>query len=448
MIKVGFVTDTNLLKKSVGDLYSDKTVLDSTDIFVEYIEALNKTKPKIELLYFMPELVVEELFSQKKITFDEQYNVLKNKFIEMNYALDGELPKNNLDEILKKEKSLYLPKYKNIKLEYTKELFEEIVFEAIQKKAPFDKSKEGKKTDAGFKDTLIWKTILYSNEISDCKIFYLFSSDKVFEDNKEYLINEFTKKHPKTELKIVYFDPDGNQRQNALHKIIEDNKLFETDIVKLYNKEMILTVLNSVKYDFNEDVMYSSDDPLVKLTNVLFNEFTDADFVIEDVNELDKKYETVLSFETMKFVLDKELDEINRPLLGKIKIYFKNNKGKMEFDSYKIENVRFYSDYINQLFSNIGSLYSDALRTIIEKLKKPLEIDSETMNAIKSINSYYHTEEFYNTFNSIKEITKNINTSYQLEALKKSLSSLNTSSNAFETLKRIDCDKNRLERKD
>ena len=448
MIKVGFVTDTNLLKKSVGDLYSDKTVLDSTDIFVEYIEALNKTKPKIELLYFMPELVVEELFSQKKIAFDEQYNVLKNKFMEMNYALDGELPKNNLDEILKKEKSLYLPKYKNIKLEYTKELFEEIVFEAIQKKAPFDKSKEGKKTDAGFKDTLIWKTILYSNEISDCKVFYLFSSDKVFEDNKEYLISEFIKKHPNTELKIVYFDPNGNQRQNALHKIIEDNKLFETDIVKLYNKELILTVLNSIKYDFNGDVMYSSDDPVVKLTNVLFNEFTDADFIIEDVNELDKKYETVLSFETMKFVLDKELDEINRPLLGKIKIYFKNNKGKMEFDSYKIENVSFYSNYINQLFSNIGSLYSDALRTIVEKLKKSLEIDSETMNAIKSINSYYHTEEFYNTFNSIKEITKNINTSYQLEALKKSLSSLNTSSNAFETLKRIDCDKNRLDKKD
>lgn len=445
MIKIGFATDTNLLKKSAGDLYSSKTVLDSTDIFVEYIEALNKTKPKIELLYFMPELVVEELFSQKKIAFDEQYSVLKNKFMEMNYALDGELPKNNIDEIFEKEKSLYLSKYKNIKLEYTKELFEEIVSEAIQKKAPFDKSKEGKKTDAGFKDTLIWKTILYSNEISACKIFYLFSSDKIFEDSKEYLTKEFTKKHSNTELKIIYLDPDGNQRQNALHKVISDNKLFETDIVKLYNKELILTALNSIKYDYSGDVVYSNDDPVVKLTNILFNEFTDADFVIEDVNELDEKYETVLSFETMKFVLDKELDGINRTLLGKIKIYFKNNKGKMEFDSYKIENVRFYGNYINQL---LGTLYSDALRTSIEKLKKSLGIDSKTMNAIKSIKSYYQTKEFYDTLNSIKAITKNINTSYQLEELKKSISNLNITSTAIDVFKKINYDINWIDKKD
>lgn len=438
MTKIGFATDTNLLKKSTGDLYSSKTVLDSTDIFVEYIEALNKTESKVKLLYFMPELIIEELFSQKKISFDEQYDVLKKKFMEMNYALDGELPKNNLDKIIEKEKELYLPKYKNIKLEYTKELFEKVVSEAIQKKAPFDKSKEGKKTDAGFKDTLIWKTILLSEEINDCNIFYLFSSDKIFEDNKGELTKEFSERHPNTELRIVYFDLDGSQRQNALYKIIEDNKLIKTNVVKLYNKELLLTTINSIKYNYSNDVLYSEEEPIIKLTNIVFNDFSHNDFIIDDVNELTDNYEVILSFKTKKYTLDTELDEINRTLLGKIKLYFKITGDEINLETYKIENVKFYRSYINQILFNIGTLYSDALKTSIEKLKKSLEIN---LDPIKEINTFYHTDEFSKTLNSINELTKGFTASSQFEELKKSLSAfseISKTTNAFNSLKYLD----------
>ena len=435
MTKIGFVTDTNLLKKSIEDLYSSKTVLDSTDVFVEYIEALNKTDSKIELLYFMPELVVEELFAQKKIAFDEQYNVLKNKFNKMNYALDGKLPKNNLDKIIKKEKELYLPKYKNIKLEYTKELFEEVVYEAIQKKAPFDKRKEGKKADSGFKDTLIWKTILLSDEINDCSIFYLFSSDKIFYDNKETLKKEFNQKHPNTEVRIIYFDPDGNQRQNVLYKIIEDNNLIKTNVVKLYDKELLITNINSLKYNYSDDVLYSEEEPIIKLTNIMFNDFTYNDFVIDDVNESNSKYEVILSFKTKKYTLDAELDEIDRTLLGKIKLYFKIACDEINLETYKIENVKFYKSYINQILSNIETLYSYILKASREKLNKSLEIDLESF---KEINSFYHAEDFLKMYSSINELTKGIAVSSQLEELKKSLSLLNETTNIFNSLKYLD----------
>lgn len=444
MIKIGFVTDTNLLKKSKDDLYSCKTILDSTDIFIEYIEALNKTETKKELLYFMPELIVEELFSQKRFAFDEQYNILKNKYLDMNYVLEGELPKHNLEEIIKREKEDYLSKYKIIKLNYTEELFENIVSEAIQKKVPFDKSKEGKKTDAGFKDVLIWETILLADEINNCKIFYLFSADRVFIDNKEILTKEFNEKHPDTELKIVYFDPDGNQRQNALHKIIEDNDLVETNVVKLYNKGLILATINSIHYDYQKDVIYYNEESNIKLIDVLFSEFTSDDFVIEDVNEVDEKYEVILSFETKKYTLDNLQKENNKPLLGKIKIYYVDNNQQFICQSYTLENIRFYRNYINQILSGIGKsfakLYSEAVISGVEKLKKALEINVEPLKGVDYSMPMEELKQTISSINNFNQMTKNINAFNQLAELNKSfttINELNKTSQAFDSIKQL-----------
>lgn len=437
MKKIGFVTDTNILKKSYDELYSNSSTLDSTDIFIEYIDALNKTDSKCKLIYFMPELVIEELYSQKELAFSEQYEILESRFQKLNYALEGELPKNNIKGAIKSEKGKYLKKYRNIKLEYTSELFESLVNEAIKKVAPFDKSKEGKKADSGFKDALIWKTILLSNDVDECDIFYLISSDKIFIDNKDYLTKDFSKKHPKTELRILFFEPDGNQRQNALYRIIEDNGLIKTTVVKLYNKELLLDTVQLIKYNYSAEVSYLQDETLITLTDILFNNFTISDFIINDINENDNKYEVILSFETKKYVVDHELEEINKPILGKIKLYFKINDEGVDFETYKIENVKFYNNYMSQILSSIGSLYSDALKNSIEKLRKSLEINIEP---IKKLNEFYQNENLYKSFDSIKEITKNINTSYQLEELKKSISlinNLNSTSSAFENLNKI-----------
>ena len=101
-MKIGFVTDTNILGKEKGQWYDCKTVLDGTDIFIEYIEALSKNNKKKELVYFMPEMVIEELFAQKKAVFEEKYSYLEAKILELNYALIGDIPKNNIDEIIRK----------------------------------------------------------------------------------------------------------------------------------------------------------------------------------------------------------------------------------------------------------------------------------------------------------------------------------------------------------
>ena len=75
-MKIGFATDTNLLKKQ--DLHDCKEILDATDIYTEYIKALKNIESRKELIYYMPEIVVEELLMQKENAFNiETFKVLK-----------------------------------------------------------------------------------------------------------------------------------------------------------------------------------------------------------------------------------------------------------------------------------------------------------------------------------------------------------------------------------
>ena len=226
----------------------------------------------------MPRLIIEELFSQKRSAFNEQYNNLKEKFQYMNYALKGEMPQNNIEEILQKEKEHYLSKYKVIDLKYTDELFQKLISDAIRKNPPFDKTFEGKKTDAGFKDALIWETILLSEDIDECEQFYFFSSDKVFIENKEYLSNEFKEQHPNTNFKIRYFESNGNQRQNALNTIIE-----ETDRLTLLVNDIL-------------DLSAAQSDNL----NLNIEEID----LIELINEVIKRFKILSEQEDYKFIFN------------------------------------------------------------------------------------------------------------------------------------------------
>ena len=172
-MKIGFVTDTNIIRKSDDEL-SKGMILDTTDIFIEYIDVLKKRDPNHTLVYFMPELVLKELFAQKSAFFKKQLADLNKIYGKIKYGLNGTLPKDNFEDVIKEEKKKYLPNFEIITLESSKELMDELVEDAINKTPPFDKSIDGEKTDSGFKDAIIWKTILNSKEIDNYDLFFFF----------------------------------------------------------------------------------------------------------------------------------------------------------------------------------------------------------------------------------------------------------------------------------
>lgn len=323
----------------------------------------------------MPNIVIGELYYQKISAFKIRYESLCKNYEEISYGLDGKLPICNIEKILNKEENEYKDKFKILELPYNNELFKELTQDALKKNPPFDKTREGKKADAGYKDALIWKTIVYSKEIDECEKLYLFSGDKVFkhEDNVQYLIDEFNKCHKNTNLSIVYVEPDKSIRQKCLQTIIRDNNLIETEIIKLYNLEFILSQMKNINYECDEDVYYYDDNQKNVLVDINFSEFLKEDFEIESAKECEGKYEVIVSFSTDKYKIDNAVSINNRIVYGKMKFIFEKNKSEFKLDSYKLIKIRFQSslaETLNDISKAVSQLYSDKITEVIQNTVK------------------------------------------------------------------------------
>ena len=379
-MKIGFATDTNILKKN--NLIDCQKILDATDIYTEYIGALNKVKSSHELIYYMPEIVVDELLMQKEFSFNQTYKFFEERYRENSYGLLGELPKNNIKEILAREKEEYKEKYKLIKLEYTAELMETLVKEALMKKAPFDKSIEGKKTDAGFKDALIWKTVVLSTDIDECEEFYFFTSDKVFDEGKEELINEFKVKHPKTSIYIIYIKPDGSHRQNALNHIIDKHRLYKTDVIELYDENVVKKYFDKISYIPNDVEYYCGNGIQAELIEVLFQNFDLDDFYIDKVEKEEEKFNIYCNFRTLKYNTDIEIND-RKYIIGNVKFTVKGKKEKYAYINSEVSKVDFdlgVVDLLRGFTIGLGNFAKE-----ISKIVKENAFNVESFNALKIV---------------------------------------------------------------
>lgn len=379
-MKIGFATDTNILRKN--KLSDCQKILDVTDMYTDYIESLNKIKSSHELIYYMPEIVVDELLIQKEFSFNQAYKFFEDRYKENSYGLLGELPQNNIKEILAQEKEKYKEKYKLIKLEYTAELMETLVKEALMKKAPFDKSIEGKKTDAGFKDALIWKTVVLSTDIDECEEFYFFTSDKAFGEGKEELINEFKVKHPKTNIFIIYIEPDGSHRQNALNHIIDKHGLYKTDVIELYDENVVKKYFGKISYIPNDIEYYCGNGIQAELTKVLFQNFDLDDFYIDKVEKTEEKFNIYCSFRTLKHNTDIEISD-KKYIIGNVKFIVKGKKEKYAYINSEVSKVDFdlgVVDLLRGFTVGLGNFTKE-----ISKIVKENAFNIESFNALKTV---------------------------------------------------------------
>lgn len=392
-MKIGFITDTNILKKNDEGLNKEERFLDNIDFFVEYIESLEKTSSNKELIYFMPTIIIEELYHQKLSTFNTRYKVLKERYDDIKYGLNGEFPKCVIEKVLLEEKEKYINNDKIVMLDlpYNESIFKELIVDALRKNPPFDKSMEKGKADAGFKDALIWKSIIHNKVIDDCEKMYFFSGDKIFSENEESLINEFKEHHGDTELKIMYYEPNGKQRQSCLKTVIQDNNLIETEIIKLYDLDLILNHIKDIKYNYMEEVYYNRQEQSNKLTDVLFNKFSTNDFNIENVTEEDGKYQVLIQYRTEKYNISNEIaiDNVSRKILkGELKLFFKKNKKSFELESYEIIYSKFAIGIEEAIYSLSKAMKESLLNSDIEKytvnLTKSLSPISESIASLKS----------------------------------------------------------------
>ena len=390
-MKIGFITDTNILKNK--DMSKKNNFMSNMKIFCDYIESLEETRCKNKLIYYMPNIIIEELYHHKKFSFNEKYNILLEIYNEINYGTTGVLPVNNIENILKEERKLYENKYRIINLDYNQDIFKELVEDALEKRPPFDKSIDGRKTDAGYKDALIWKTILYNQEIEECDKLYLFSGDKIFEDNNGELQEEFKKHHSSTELIIKYVEPNGRQRQRCLQILINENNLIETDIIKLYNKDLILEYFKSLKFSHKQEICYYEEENKIILEDINFEDFDKNDFWVDDVKKDSEDYKVITEFYTKKYSTNEGKESSNkRNLVGKTIFNFKEKDRKFELIDYSITNVRFnfsiLSNLIDFIKESLKSLEYINNQKMIEVFKNSLnEMSKPTINLFDNMES-------------------------------------------------------------
>ncbi len=322
----------------------------------------------------------------------------------------GDLPKFNLDEVLLKEKNEYKEKVITLTNDYNQDLFLEIIKDSLEKNPPFDKNLP----NTGFKDSLIWKTIVYSEYINKYDEFYLFSGDKIFKDNEDLLIAEFSKHHPNVKLIIVFLEPNGNQRQNALNTIIEKYKLYKTDVVKLYNNNTILKYIKDLSLPTSSDASYYIGNGVeANLEEILFNDFDENDFYIDKVVKDESGYIVDIVFRTVKYVTDINVEDNDKKyLLGNVKLVLNEIKKGYTCNSSEIYGVDFdlgISDLLrgftikgaSNLVSEISKIVNENYRINMEYLQ-PLKELQETIKKITE--PIQNTQKMYDALSPLKDI--------------------------------------------
>lgn len=286
-------------------------VIFDTNVILEYKTTLHIIKSKIKPVgdIFIPRVVISEVQGQKTRDIRTDYqkisNLIKKNSDSFVYDESFELE----DVISKSEDDIerWLEEYcdKNI-LDYNNIKLNDILFRAKYKVAPF--IDEQGSSDKGFKDSLIWLSILKNKDIEKYDEVILVTNDKSgFNKRETALLEEY-------------------ETQNK-NKIV-----FKKNIEELYEELYV-----SKKDDINKSNTLSESEDV----NII-----DAQHIKEELNQcvhniLYNNYD------------DDQLGELN------FNIYKKMNDNDIEaflelLDDFLAENMFFYSIDISDLFNRCG----------------------------------------------------------------------------------------------
>lgn len=189
--------------------------------------------------YCITESVFSEILQQRKEYFEKAVERLKKALKP--FGKEYEIPENiNFEADLKK----YLnDHYIKILPHPSNEVFPRIIQRALDKKLPFklvseNKNNASKGSDKGFKDVLLWETLLNFDYESERigKIFLITANSKDFPFDD--LLPEWKKYHPHIELSILQRWEDFiKEEEIMLSELIAHNNIFYPTVLDLFQGE-------------------------------------------------------------------------------------------------------------------------------------------------------------------------------------------------------------------
>ena len=274
---ISIFLDTNVIFSKEDDfskaLFGEK--------LTEIIDEIESNDLYDNIQIFIPQIVVDELLTQQIERYEDAFNKIKNiKFHNFDTLYDKEYKNQTIKLFDSKLEEFKGGLVKISVLPYPKnETLESIIKRAVLKKAPFEgKSKE---SDKGFKDVILWETIIQYKREHATDTIILFSGDgricdTSLEEEYRSLFND----------KIFLIKKDGNLRNKDLFDCIGD--LTDKKIEPLFSQQIELRLLNliteqNIDYLFIDDTL-KKDEAIGKCVSakILSKDVTQTKDTIED----------------------------------------------------------------------------------------------------------------------------------------------------------------------
>ncbi|WP_391116845.1 PIN domain-containing protein [Psychrobacillus sp. L3] len=243
------IFDTNTLH--LGK-YKDFSKYDFNKFYHDILGKIERHDVVNNFKLMIPQIAVDEIYKQQLEAFDK----VKENFLEIKqkcenlYGIEMNInPKLNYSEFLKEVKENFL-KHNDVKIlpVCNENRFSKIVERALNKQAPFEGGDKGK-SDKGFKDALIWESILeFANSIDEPCEFIFITNDKGFH---AILINEF---ETITGKKITFYSKDDQQRIDLQIEKYSEDKVVRNKIatVKQYILDSLEDFINLVEEEMQK----------------------------------------------------------------------------------------------------------------------------------------------------------------------------------------------------
>jgi len=220
--------DTNIIRNE-QKWEKDFSQLNPKGIFSKLLDLVEIDNLRDKVDVGIPETVLLEFQKSKKENFSNCFSAFKNKiplFEKMDCCdfTQLKLPEDDFDyqdyikkiiEDLNNDKNSI--KLIEIKWDNSKELLQTIYNKAIDNKPPFEKNK-GNGKDKGFKDNLIWETIIQNAKETEYKN-YFFLTENTNDFNSD-LETEFEERVGKT-IQILSTYNDIEKELNLLHALLD-----------------------------------------------------------------------------------------------------------------------------------------------------------------------------------------------------------------------------------
>lgn len=267
----------------------------------------------------IPRTVVEELLKQKieryKTDLEDFHSIKERLTMLPNTSFDGiTLPSNDFNcsdnlrlllETFIKLNNINIIEFSNDKLS---DIFKSIIKRAIDKNPPF--KQKGNSSDSGFKDVLIWESILNYDAIDNYNKVILVSNDSVFNEcisEFESIVNKFLVLTPSAD----YVKEEINKDYDS---IIQKNKFLDF-VNKDYFKDHIAEALSN----FNS-ITIEEKDYTIESSNVI-DYLNSIDFIREE----ETSTELIIIISLIKCKID--VDGVKKEILVNAKTYLDESKG-------------------------------------------------------------------------------------------------------------------------